>query len=130
MGGGRLGRVGGGACLGSVADVEEQADQGFRILDFFEVLLELGHRPANELELLVLLRSRFALVEILREEEMHPLAAEARRREEGPHLMPVAAPQPRLLLELPARPLDRARRLPPPRDARRSPARARPNARG
>src|SRR5207248_4294781 len=61
---------------------------------------QLADRHAHELDRLVRRRPRLPLLDALRDEEPHPLAAEAGRRVEGGELAPRAAPQARLLLEL------------------------------
>ena len=62
----------------------------------------VARRPAHDFELLVALRARLAAFELLREEEVHALAAEAGRRVEGRGLAPAATGQARLFRELAA----------------------------
>src|SRR4051794_24596553 len=82
---------------GKRGDVEQQAGERLRVLDLMEPLSDLGDRPADELELLVVGRSRFPTLGALDGEHVHPFATEAGRRPERRQLAPLAAGQAALL---------------------------------
>src|SRR5581483_3840068 len=98
-------------------EIQEEAGDRLRVLELADPRAELGDRPAHDLDVLVLLRLRLAGVDVLGEEQVHLLAAEARRRPEGRELRPRPAAQAALLAQLALR--TRERLLPVLADARR-----------
>ena len=93
-----------------LVEVEQKPGDRLRVFDGRDVRGDLARRPAHDFELLVALRARLAAFELLREEEVHALAAEAGRRVEGRGLTPAATGQARLFRELAACAVER--RLP------------------
>src|SRR5256885_3742783 len=85
--------------LGSV-EIQEQPGQCLGIFDLAHLRCDLVPGPTDDLELFVALRTGFAALEALGEEEVHSLAAEAGSRVEGLHRLPGPACQARLLREL------------------------------
>src|SRR5213082_1989238 len=84
----------------ALREVEEDPCDRLRVLELAYALEQLADRHAYELDRLVRRRPRLTLLDVLRDEEPHPFAAEAGRGVEGGELAPRAAPQARLLLEL------------------------------
>src|SRR4051812_40744836 len=89
-------------------EVEEEAGQRLRVLDLRKQARQLRNRHADVLELLVGDRCGVTPLEAFGEEELHPLSAEARCREEAAHLAPGAPGEAGLLGELPLRALERS----------------------
>ena len=81
-------------------EVEEEAGQRLRVLDLREQAGQLGHRNSDVLELLVGIRRGLAAFQPLGEEELHPLAAETRGREEPARVTPGPAGEAGLLEEV------------------------------
>src|SRR5204862_652606 len=79
-----------------------------RVLELAEPRLDVRDGPADELDLLVGVGVRLASLDVLREVEMHLLAAEAGRRPERRQLAPAPTRQSALLAQLAPR---RRRRL-------------------
>src|SRR5438105_9460292 len=68
--------------------VEEKARDRLRVVELAEMLLDLGRSPADDRELLVFLGARCASFDVLREKDVHSLAAESGRRVERAELAP------------------------------------------
>src|SRR5207244_8527642 len=83
----------------SLLEVQEQPGDRLRVLEVAHQRAELRDRNCDQLDLLVRLLPRLAGLDALREEQVHPLATEARRRVERRQLAPLAAGLAGLLLE-------------------------------
>src|SRR5439155_3434913 len=93
--------------IGSRLQEQEQTRDRLCVLELAQALRDLFDPPADDLYLLVLLRTCRPSLHTFRDEQVHPLSAEARRRVERCELAPASAVQADLLRQLAARALER-----------------------
>src|SRR5881628_1490349 len=89
------------------AQVERQPGERLCVLEVRQARGEVGDGDAHELDRLVLFALGLALVDVLGDEDVHHLPAEAGRRPEARALAPAAAAQAGLLAQLTLRALER-----------------------